>query len=123
MNNINQIIIEGNVEEQPQVQRTSVGKAFCVIPIVVTLHYRGDGGKYVDEVSYFDVEVHGEEYSTTIARYALKDRGVKIIGRLKQDRWEDTNGKQHSKVKIVAEHIDFKPMKEKLVTVSAEGNN
>ena len=32
-----------------------------------------------------------------------------MVGRLKQNRWKDTEGKNHAKVKIVAEHVDFKP--------------
>jgi len=35
------------------------------------------------------------------------------VGRLKQDRWTDTEGKTRSKVKIVAEHVEFKPMQRK----------
>jgi single-strand DNA-binding protein len=31
------------------------------------------------------------------------------VGRLKQDRWEDAEGKTRSKVHIVAEHVEFKP--------------
>jgi single-strand DNA-binding protein len=31
------------------------------------------------------------------------------VGRLKQDRWEDPEGKTRSKVHIVAEHVEFKP--------------
>ncbi|MEI6386046.1 MAG: single-stranded DNA-binding protein, partial [Spirochaetota bacterium] len=31
-------------------------------------------------------------------------------GRLKQDRWTDPEGKSKSKVKIVAEHVEFKPV-------------
>ena len=32
-----------------------------------------------------------------------------VVGRLKQDRWTDQEGKGHSKVYIVAEHVEFKP--------------
>jgi len=34
---------------------------------------------------------------------------VRVVGRLKQDRWEDPEGKTRSKVHIVAEHVEFKP--------------
>jgi single-strand DNA-binding protein len=33
-----------------------------------------------------------------------------VVGRLKQDRWTDQTGKPHSKVKVVAEHVEFKPI-------------
>ena len=41
--------------------------------------------------------------------YLAKGRGVRVVGRLKQDRWEDPEGKTRSKVHIVAEHVEFKP--------------
>ena len=34
------------------------------------------------------------------------------MGRLKQDRWQDTEGKTRSRVLIVAEHVEFKPIKQ-----------
>jgi single-strand DNA-binding protein len=34
---------------------------------------------------------------------------VRVVGRLKQDRWNDRDGKSRSKVTIVAEHVEFRP--------------
>jgi single-strand DNA-binding protein len=34
---------------------------------------------------------------------------VRVVGRLKQDRWTGNDGKPHSKVSIVAEHVEFRP--------------
>ncbi len=31
------------------------------------------------------------------------------MGRLKQDKWTDADGKPHSRIFIVAEHVEFKP--------------
>jgi single-strand DNA-binding protein len=31
------------------------------------------------------------------------------VGRLKQDRWTGPDGKSHSRVTIVAEHVEFRP--------------
>jgi single-strand DNA-binding protein len=38
-----------------------------------------------------------------------KGRGVRVVGRLKQSRWTDTDGKTKSRVSIVAEHVEFRP--------------
>jgi single-strand DNA-binding protein len=38
-----------------------------------------------------------------------KGRGVRVVGRLKQERWQDGDGKAQSKIIIVAEHIEFRP--------------
>ncbi len=111
MNAMNQIIIEGNVVRQPQLRETPRGKKVCVMPIAVNHYYKDNSGKYVDEVGYFDIETWGEKYAPYVEKYALQGRGVRIVGRLKQDRWKDADGKNYSKVKIIAEHIDFKPVK------------
>ena len=42
---------------------------------------------------------------------AKKGRGVRVVGRLKQDTWKDNNGKTASRIYVVAEHIEYKPMK------------
>jgi single-strand DNA-binding protein len=34
---------------------------------------------------------------------------VRVVGRLKQDRWTSPEGQPRSKVSIVAEHMEFKP--------------
>jgi single-strand DNA-binding protein len=38
-----------------------------------------------------------------------KGRVVRVVGRLKQERWQDRDGKAQSKVVIVAEHTEFRP--------------
>jgi single-strand DNA-binding protein len=42
-----------------------------------------------------------------------KGRGVRVVGRLKQDRWTNPEGQGRSKIQIVAEHMEFKPQKGK----------
>ena len=67
----------------------------------------------MDEVSYFDVEVWAklaENCQTNLE----KGRGVRVVGRLKQDRWQDDEGKGRPKIKIVGEHVEFKPQFKKL---------
>lgn len=39
---------------------------------------------------------------------------MRVVGRLKQDRWTDADGKGHSRIFIVAEHVEFKPQLKKL---------
>jgi single-strand DNA-binding protein len=38
---------------------------------------------------------------------------VRVVGRLKQDRWTGPEGQARSKVQIVAEHVEFKPQAKK----------
>ena len=61
------------------------------------------------EVSYFDVEAWGN-LAKSCKNQLVKGSGVRIVGRLKQDRWNNEDGKAMSRVKIVAEHIEAKPL-------------
>jgi single-strand DNA-binding protein len=55
--------------------------------------------------------------------YLKKGRGVRIVGRLAQDRWTDPEGKPRSKVYIVAEHVEFKPQFNKDKGKEGEGGD
>jgi single-strand DNA-binding protein len=60
------------------------------------------------EVSFFDVEVWDKEAMKV--QELEKGRGLRVMGRLKQDRWIDQEGKNHSKVKIVGERVEVRPL-------------
>ncbi len=121
MNAMNQIIIEGNVVRNPTMKETPTGKKVSILPIAVNHFYKDAAGKDVDEVGFYDVEAWGEKFTERVVKYGLQGRGVRVIGRLKQDRWKDSEGKNRSKIFIVAEHVDFKPMKKKDIDLQLEG--
>ena len=112
MNQMNQIVIEGNVVRDSQVKETPRGTRVCLLSIATNRTYKDIKGEYQKEVGFFDVEAWGETFSSRIARLAKKGRGLRIVGRLKQDRWKTQEGKNSSRVSIVAEHIDFQPPRE-----------
>ena len=60
------------------------------------------------EVSFFDISCW-TRLAEVCSEYLKKGRGVRVVGRLKQDRWTDADGKPHSRIEIVAEHVEFKP--------------
>ena len=110
MNGMNQIILEGNVVRTPLVKDTPRGNRVCSLPIAVNRSYKGQDGNDIREVGYYDIEAWGEKMSNSIEKCCWKGRGVRVIGRLKQNRWRTADGKQMTKVVVVAEHLDFKPV-------------
>jgi single-strand DNA-binding protein len=53
-----------------------------------------------------------------------KGRGVRVVGRFKQERWNDAGGKTHSKISIAAEHVESRPeLKHEETPESAELSN
>lgn len=55
-------------------------------------YFKQDGVRH-SEVSYFDVEVWFK-VAKSCEKYLNKGRGVRIVERLKQDRWTDDQGEK-----------------------------
>lgn len=108
-NNLNSVILEGNLTKTPNLFHTGKGTSICNFSIASNRFYRHDD-ETINEVSYIDVEAWSK-LGEICAEKLDKGRGVRVVGRIKQDRWEDAEGKTHCKHKIIAEHIEFKPTK------------
>ncbi len=108
MNNINCLVVEGNITREPNFRTTPNGFPICKIPIAVNHYYKkAASGEYENEVSYFDVETFGK-LAEICAKFSQKGRGLSVVGRLKQNRWKTPEGKNTSRVTIIAEKIEFK---------------
>lgn len=101
MNMINSLIIEGVVSGEPHLVKTSDVLNFTV---ETTRYYKNRAGEDVEEKSQFKVIVYGR-----MCKLPLKEgSGVRIVGRLKQNKWTDSEGASHSEVQVVAEHIEIR---------------
>ena len=107
MNNLNSILIEGNLVRDPQLRTTPKGTPVCTFSLASNRFFRQDTG-FEKEVSFFDVETWSKLAQACSDR-GKKGRGVRVVGRLKQSRWTGADGKPHSRVAIVAEHVEFRP--------------
>jgi single-strand DNA-binding protein len=111
MNNLNSILIEGNLVKDPELSYTPKGTAVCKFSVACNRQWKQDD-EVQKEVSFFDVSTW-TRLAEVCGEYLKKGRGVRVVGRLKQDRWTDPDGKPHSRVQIVAEHVEFKPQLKK----------
>ena len=100
MNNLNSLILEGVVIGEPHKSEASDVLNFTVGS---ERYYKNRAGEDVTETSHFKVVVYGR-----MCELPLKDgSGVRLVGRLKQNKWIDKDGMKHSEVQIVAEHIEI----------------
>ena len=107
MNNLNSILIEGNLVRDPLFRSTSKGTPVCTFSLASNRFFRQDSG-LEKEVSFFEVETWSK-LAEACSNLGKKGRGVRVVGRLKQDRWTGTDGKARSRITIVAEHVEFRP--------------
>jgi single-strand DNA-binding protein len=107
MNNLNSILIEGNLVRDPLFRSTPKGTPVCTFSLASNRFYKQDSG-LEKEVSFFDVETWSK-LAENCYNLGHKGRGVRVVGRLKQERWSGPDGKPRSRVTIVAEHVEFRP--------------
>ena len=107
MNTMNSVIVEGNLVRDPDQRETPKGTPVCNFCVASNRYFKKETGNE-KEVSYFDVEVW-QKLALTCGKYLSKGKGVRVVGRLKQDRWQDGDGNTKSRIKIVGQHVDFRP--------------
>ncbi|MDR2051863.1 MAG: single-stranded DNA-binding protein [Treponema sp.] len=107
MNNLNSILIEGNIVRDPLYRTTPKGTHVCTFTLASNRYFKQDSG-FEKEVGFFDVETWSK-LADACYDQGHKGRGVRVVGRLKQDRWNGPDGKPRTRVSIVAEHVEFRP--------------
>jgi single-strand DNA-binding protein len=113
MNNLNSILIEGNLVRDPEYKTVGSGMPLCNMSIAVNRwHRKADGGEPEQDVSYFDAAAWGK-LAETCRTLGSKGRGLRVVGRLKQERWKEPDGKARSRVLIIADHIEWWPERDK----------
>jgi single-strand DNA-binding protein len=120
MNNLNSIIIEGNLIRDPEYHETAKGTPICTFSIASNRFYK-QGEAMEKEVSFFDVETWSR-LAQSVQNLGRKGRGVRVVGRLKQDRWNGPDGRARSKITIVAEHVEFRPEFKREETAEQSGS-
>jgi len=102
---MNVVAITGRLTRDPELRSLASGTSVCEISIALnSREKRGDD--WGERVDYIDVTVWGKQ-GENVAHYLSKGRHVAVKGRLRQDRWETDGGDKRSKVKVIADMVEF----------------
>ena len=101
MNNLNSVLIEGELIDDPKTSFSEENTPVCIFSIATTRTFKRDDELH-QEVSHFQIRAYSR-IASTCSEYLRKGRGVRVVGRLKQDG---------EKIYIVAEHVEFKTQKD-----------
>ena len=105
MQNINAVVITGNLTRDPQLNHTESGTAVCNLRVAVNGRRKNGNGEYVDKPNYFNVTVWGA-HGESCAEFLEKGRPVAVEGRLDW-RERDTDDGHREYVSIVANTVQF----------------
>jgi single stranded DNA-binding protein len=77
MNQLNSIIIEGNLAQEPELTKTPSGMEVCNLPIAVNRFHKNSNGEEINEVSFFDIQGHGK--LAEVLSQTKKGQGIRVI--------------------------------------------
>ena len=98
MDNLNSVLIEGDLINDPETSYSENNVAECIFSITTRRTVIQDDENQ-QEVSQFEIRTYSR-IATTCSEYLRKGRGVRVVGRLKQDG---------EKIYIIAENVEFRP--------------
>ena len=107
MNCLNNLIIEGKFTGDSRVETLINGNKKLIFSVGVERSVKNEAEETVIETSYFDVAVYGNLIDVCFPKIKA-GKGLRVVGRLKQDNIIIADDKVANYVYIIAEHIEFK---------------
>ncbi len=96
----------GNLTRDPELKQTPSNQPVAQIGIAMNRKFKDRDGNMREEVTFVDCEAWGRT-AEVMAQYLSKGRPVFVEGRLKLDQWQDKEGNNRSKLKVVIENFQF----------------
>lgn len=106
MADYNKVLLMGNLTRDVELKYTTGNQAVANIGLAVNRRYKSREGEQREETTFVDCEAWGRT-AEVMNEYLAKGRPVFIEGRLKLDQWQDQDGNNRSKLKIVVENFQF----------------
>jgi len=108
MQNVNVVVITGNLTKDPEPRNTDGGTSVCEMRVAVNSRRKdAQSGEWKDKPNFLNVVAFGA-LAENCAEYLEKGRPVAVEGRLDWREWEakDGSGKRQA-VQIIANMVQF----------------
>ena len=105
MTDLNHVDIIGRCVKQPDlVKKGPSGVSVLTFTLAVNRDFFKNE-EWIEEVSFVDLTIFGKT-AENMHKYLTKGKLVSVEGYIKQERWQDKEGKTLSRLKIVPEKIN-----------------
>lgn len=107
MQGLNTVSIGGNLCRDAELRATASGMAVLTFSVAVNESRKNQKtGEYEDYPNYVDCTMFGRR-AESVSRYLTKGTYVALTGRLHQNRWQNKDGQNRSKLEVTADNIHF----------------
>ncbi|MCL1972190.1 MAG: single-stranded DNA-binding protein [Endomicrobia bacterium] len=104
----NNVMLVGRLTRDPELRRTSTGKAVCSFDIAISRRMKDQAtGEWKDaDPTFVPVIVWGDQAERCGERLK-KGVPVHVEGRLQTNKWEGTDGQKRSRLEVIASRVQF----------------
>lgn len=111
MQGLNTVSIGGNLCRDAELRATASGMAVLTFSVAVNESRKNQQtGEYEDYPNYVDCTMFGRR-AESVSRYLTKGTYVALTGRLHQNRWQNKDGQNRSKLEVTVDNIHFKSLR------------
>lgn len=103
---LNQVILIGNLTEDPELQYTQSGVARTTFTIAVNRQYRDSNDELQEDTTFVPITTWRNQ-AENCATYLSKGRPVAVTGRLRISNYEDDEGNNRKWTSVVANNVQF----------------
>jgi len=106
MPNLNRVMLMGNLTRDPELRYLPSNTPVVNLGLAVNRRWRNQQNEMQEETTFVDCEAFGRT-AEVLSQYLRKGRPVFLEGRLRLDQWQDRDGGNRSKLKVVVESFEF----------------
>lgn len=98
-NDLNSFTFTGNLTRDAEISVTKTGVTICKFTLANN-QKKKVGDSYQDDAHFFDMVIIGK-FAEAVGQYLIKGLSISGIAEARQNRWEDEQGKKHSRIEFM----------------------
>ena len=107
MPSYNKVILMGNLTRDPEMRYLPSNMAVTAIGLAVNDRWKDkQTDEWKDKANFIDCEAFGRT-AENISKFFSKGKPILIEGKLRYDQWQDKEGNNRSKLKVVIDQFEF----------------
>jgi single-strand DNA-binding protein len=106
MSNYNKVLLMGRLTRDIELRHTPSNQPVANIGLAVNHNWTSRDGEKKEDTTFVDCEAWGRT-AEVMSQYLSKGRPVFVEGRLRLDQWQDKDGGNRSKLKVVIDTFQF----------------
>jgi single-strand DNA-binding protein len=104
--NVNTVILAGHLTRDPELRPLAGEKVVVQFGLAINRRYKGADGEVKEDSTFVDCEAWGRT-AELIGQYLAKGSAAYVEGRLRLDSWQDKEGKNRQRLKVVVDNVQF----------------